>query len=113
MPDSFFATAWNNGQWYDSGSGYGLKIPAAARDAFFEKTWKTVTLRLLASGTLRTAIVNCDKASFWDDRCRELIGRDIGRWLIDRGWAPWPEGSPPRFRVSHGQKAVFEVAFAA
>ncbi len=76
---SLIARAWNNGRRHASGAGYGLKIAADARDAFFHRDWGTVVLHL--SGRTRPMTVNIDKASFWNDTCRELISRDIGSWL--------------------------------
>ena len=107
--EAFIATAWNNGCPKDSGAGYGLKISIADRDRFFMKGWQTVTLRLIAGGTPRIAEVNCVKESFWNDTCRELIGKEIGRWFIDNGFAPWPRGAPPRFRVSPVAERLLEV----
>ena len=85
--ESFVATAWNNGNASDSGAGYGLKIGIADRDRFFQRSWRTVTLRLAAGGDTRIAEVNCAKDSFWNGTCRELIGKEIGRWFIDNGAA--------------------------
>jgi hypothetical protein len=48
------------------------------------------------------------KSSFWND-CREVIGQDIGRWLIDEHHAPWPSGRPPKFEVEPRGKAHFRV----
>jgi len=41
--------------------------------------------------------VSVDKLSFWDKNCRELINQEIGRWMLDSGYAPWPNGRPPKF----------------
>ena len=108
--ESFVATAWNNGNASDSGAGYGLKIGIADRDRFFRRSWRTVRLRLAAGGDTRIAEVNCAKDSFWNGTCRELIGKEIGRWFIDNGVVPWPRGKPPRFRMCPVASGVFEVA---
>ena len=107
--ESFVATAWNNGNASDSGAGYGLKIGIADRDRFFQRSWRTVTLRLAAGGDTRIAEVNCAKDSFWNGTCRELIGKEIGRWFIDNGVVPWLRGKPPRFRMCPVESGVFEV----
>ena len=106
---TFSATAWNNGRWHASGAGYGLKVSVADRDRFFQKDWRTVTLRLVAGSRLVDVDVNCAKDSFWNGTCRELISRDIGRWLSDLGLAPWPKGQPPRFDLSPIKPGVFRV----
>ena len=64
---------------------------------FLTGDWRTVTLHFVAGSTVE---VNCAKDSFWNGTCRELIARDIGRWFIDLGLAPWPKGRPPRFSMS-------------
>jgi hypothetical protein len=92
-------TAWNNGQHFSSGAGYGFKIPIADRDAYFDRSWKTVILELPAESGTHGVEANVNKASFWGPKCRELINKGIGRWLIERGHAPWEKGDPPRFEV--------------
>ena len=107
--EAFIGTAWNNGCPKGSGAGYGLRIPVADRDRFFKKSWRTVTLRLIGGETPRIAEVNCMKESFWNDTCGELIGKEIGRWFIDSGFAPWPKGAPPRFGMYRVAERLFEV----
>ena len=107
--DNFPATAWNNGRWHASGAGYGLKISVADRDLFFRREWRTVTLQLVGGCGVADVEVNCDKNSFWNGTCRELVARDIGRWLLHLGLAPWPKGRPPRFNMSPTATGVFRV----
>lgn len=92
--EGLIATAWNNGQWNDTGSGYGLEISSSDRDRFFDQSWKTVRLNLMAAQNGRTAEVNVCKSSFWSGTCREMISKDIGRWFIDNPFAPWCPGGP-------------------
>lgn len=107
--DCFTVTAWNNGQWHASGAGYGLKVSVADRDRFFERNWRTVSLRLIAGPSVIDAVANCAKESFWSQKCRELISRDIGRWIIGLGISRWPENGPPRFTMSPIGPAMFQV----
>ncbi len=90
-------SAWNNGQQHASGAGYGLKLSADDRDRYFMRSWSTVLLTL--PGVPNPIEVNVAKASFWSATCRELIHRNIGKWLIDCGYAPWERGRPPRFQL--------------
>lgn len=101
------AAAWNNGAHHVSGAGYGLKISAADRDAHFKREWKTVALHLPAP--FGRVEVNTDKASFWNDTCRELICREIGAWLIRDGNGRWPTGKPPSFELRPRGTAAFDV----
>ena len=36
--------------------------------------------------------------SFWN-RCEELRSSKIGKWMLDRSYAPWPKGDPPKFKL--------------
>jgi hypothetical protein len=85
--------AWNNGSYSPDGNGYGLKITAHDRDAFFRQEWKTIWLEL--AGESEPVEINIDKDSFWNDTCRELISVRIGKWLLKNKLAPWRKGSPP------------------
>lgn len=98
-------TAWNNGSHATSGAGYGLKVPASDRDQRFDRRWKTVVVELPDGNEVE---VNVAKASFWST-CRELIHRDIGRWLRASGRAPWQSGSPPSVSVEVAGARRFRV----
>ncbi len=86
--------AWNNGRHHRTGAGYGLKVSAKDRDDYFDKSWGEVLINL-PDGSIAT--VNITKDSFWSSTCRELIGKNIGGWLLASGLAPWGSGNPPRF----------------
>ena len=108
-PDSFNAIAWNNGDWRDTGAGYGLKISAEDRDKYFDRNWGTVTLRLVGERTSRIAEANVAKNSFWGPKCRELIKLEIGQWFIENGFRRWTLNAPPRFRMIHIAGHEFEI----
>jgi hypothetical protein len=99
------ATAWNNGKYHPSGSGYGLRVSAADRDRYFERAWRSVELRIDAA---RPIIVNIDKPSFWHGY-RELISVELGRWMLANQFAPWPKGQPPRFSLIPQGPGAFEI----
>lgn len=102
-------TAWNNGSHHPTGAGYGFKVSAADRDRVFSPDWGAVQINLLGATGRVHALVNVDKDSFWGPNCRELIHHVIGEWLIDAGYAPWPRGKPPKFKVRQTGDATFEV----
>ena len=108
-PNSFEATAWNNGDWHATGAGYGLKISAADRDNYFESDWDTVTLQLVGERTSRVAEANVAKKSFWSPQCREMIKLEIGLWFIENGFRRWPRNAPPRFQMFPVATHEFEV----
>lgn len=92
-------TAWNNGAFHSTGSGYGLKISILDRDRFFKREWKFILLEL--EGSTSEIKINVDKASFWNETCRELISGEIGKWLLQTGVAPWSKGNPPNLVMEH------------
>ena len=108
-PISFTAIAWNNEDWHDTGTGYGLRVVAEDRDRFFEREWHTVALRLVGTRTRRIAEANVAKASFWGPKCQELIKQEIGQWLIENGYRRWTHGASPRFRMVPVADREFEV----
>ena len=105
---AFIATAWNNGQHLPSGAGYGLKLSIRDRDQHFRRSWKTVDIQF--SGKPGITRINVDKDSFWSETCRELISKDIGRWLIGLGLAPWQPGQPPKVVVRQNGDRSFNVS---
>ncbi len=103
------ATAWNNGKHNPTGAGYGLKLAPADRDEHFDKRWKSIILELPYRGHWAEVKINVAKKSFWDNRCRELIHKDIGRWLISNQLAPWPKRRPPKIEIEPVGKKRFAV----
>jgi hypothetical protein len=102
-------TAWSNGAHHSTGAGYGLKISAEDRDRYFDRNWENVSLDL--DGGANGVIVNIDKKSFWDSKCRELVSKEIGMWLRESGKAPWPKSQPPKLRMEHISGNRFKVSF--
>lgn len=96
--ESFWTTAWNNGEHHRTGAGYGLKISEADRDRFLSRSWRTIFLAI--PGFSQSTEVNISKGSMWDGPCRELIHSDIGQWLIREGRAPWPARQPPKVEIA-------------
>ena len=102
-------TAWPNGRSHQSGAGYGLTVSAADRDRHFDRSWGTVFIELPSSPHSVVAEANIDKDAFWTGTCRHLISKDIGSWMIQAGYAPWPKGAPPKFTVRVAGPRRFEV----
>jgi len=111
MEEALVATAWNNGSYYTSGAGYGLKVSVLDRDKHFKREWGSVELHLPARD--QPVRVNIEKDSFWGPTCRELINSEIGRWLLGIGAAPWPQGAPPRILLTPAGTGVFQVRLAS
>ena len=98
------ARGWSNGSPSATGSGYGIAISKADRDAHFTSGLGSVTL-LLEGGPNVIVMLS---ASFWRN-CPEFRNADIGRWLLNQGLAPWPKGRPPRLRIDTVKPGVLRV----
>lgn len=97
-------TVWNNGSYSNTGAGYGLKLSARDRDTYFNKEWKEAIVVLGENG--KEVAVNIDKPSFWKG-CRELIHKEIGKWLIGKGYGSWQKGNPPKLVLVHSDGIRF------
>ena len=86
-------TAWNSGNHHESGAGYGFKV-APGDTKYFDRKWRNITLTL--EGRSKPIRVNIDKDSFREGACTELINKEIGKWLLPKGLAPWPRRKPPK-----------------
>lgn len=102
------ASAWNNGDYHQSGTGYGIKINEQDRDRFFKKEWQSVFLKL--EGQDNEVEVNIDKPSFWGKVCRELISKEIGLWIIRNNKGRWDKGNPPRLKLEPANERRFSVS---
>jgi hypothetical protein len=100
-------TGWNNGSHHVTGAGYGLKVSIRDRNKHFVDSWHTVFV--LLPGTKHEIEINIAKDSFWNGTCRELIHKEIGRWLIKHGFAPWPPYKPPKFDLIPIRDRHFEL----
>lgn len=95
-------SAWSNG----SGS-YGLKVKREDLKNF-DRSWHTVIINLFTDDGKIIAVCNIDKNSFWLN-CRELISKDIKRWLEKKNFLIWEKGNPPIFEMKHVHENVFEI----
>ena len=86
---------WNNGTPNNrTGGGYGIRVYRKDRDAYFRKAWTSVAVEL-DNGEVVDARLS---RSFWG-KSRVLFGKEMGKWMLERGLAPWPKGKPPRFNL--------------
>ena len=98
-------TAWNNGKHDKNGAGYAFRVTIADRDKHFKKEWKSVQLILEDSpNPVKTNL----KPSFWR-KCSELRGKEIGMWLLENCFAPWPKSNPPKFKMRQISEQSFHV----
>jgi len=55
------------------------------RDSHFKRSWLTVLIELSQGDSFIIVEANSAKKSFWGPKCRELIDKDIGRWMLNAG----------------------------
>lgn len=100
--------AWNNGKHQTSGTGYGIRLAAEERDRFFDRRDEFITMRI--EGRPDSFRVNTKKKTFWNEKCRELIHREIGVWLRNSGLAPWIRGAPPSLILRKLKDGTFRLS---
>jgi len=88
-------SGWNNGSPNNrTCAGYGIRISKKDRDKYFRREWDSVEIELENDEVVRVGLSN----SFWRN-CTELRSSKIGKWMMDRGFAPWPKNNPPKFEL--------------
>jgi len=98
-------TGWNNGQPNNNtGAGYGLRISKKDRSKYFRKSWNSVKIELEDGEVVTVSLAN----SFWRN-CTELRSSSIGKWMLEKGFAPWQKGKPPKFELIPIGEMEFKV----
>src|ERR1035441_2864996 len=105
-------TGWNKGKKHSTGARYGFKITAVERDLHFKPEWRCIAVELPTPSGQIVVEVEINKQAGWGD-CRELISKDIGRGLLDQGYAPWAKGIPSKFAVEPLGERAFRIARCA
>ncbi|GMO16720.1 MAG: hypothetical protein Pg6A_02810 [Termitinemataceae bacterium] len=79
-----------------SGNTYGVRVGYANRDKFFNSSWDWIEVEI-ENKTHRFRLTG----SFWDGcpEFRDSGGTVIQDWLRRNYTVPWPNGSPPRFKL--------------
>jgi len=99
-------SGWHNGKAHNvTGSGYGIRIRREDRDNYFRKTWTSVAVELENGEVVDLRLSH----SFWG-RSRALWGKQVGKWMLARGFAPWPRGTPPKFRLEPAGDRRFRLS---
>jgi hypothetical protein len=98
-------SGWSNGSPnIETGAGYGVRVRLVDRDRHFRAEWSSTVIELDDGNRIE---VNLSDA-FWRG-CAELRKREIGRWMLNRGLAPWPRGNPPRLRLEPIGERTFRL----
>ena len=100
--DTIILTAWKGG-------GYGLKISLRDRDRYLRRSDGTVIIELPDGDSWIEVPCNIDKNAFWTGNCREMISKEIGKWMQKNLYAPWEKYKPPKFRAAVLDNKRFRV----
>lgn len=103
--DDLIVTAWSNGG--RAPADYGLRLNSKDRDAYFRREMRTDFVALPDGG--EAPEIGVDSRSFWN-ACHQLRSAGIGKWLLRRGAAPWPDRKPPKFKLIREGDRRFRVA---
>jgi hypothetical protein len=76
-------------------AGSGVQVSHADRDRYFDRRWTTAGVELPTSEVMSVNIT----PTFWTT-CPELRNAAIGRWMIQRGIAPWPVSRRPTLQLT-------------
>lgn len=96
---------WSNGRPNNrTGAGYGIRVTPSDRDKYFRREWQSVSIDL---GSARVTARLSD--SFWRS-CSELRSARIGKWMLERGIAPWPKGEPPKLLLELVGDRVYRLS---
>ena len=96
---------WNNGRYYQTGAGYGIKISPRDRDAEFRGL---DFVELFLEGEPDFVLIDIRKESFWRS-CSELIHKKIGLWLIKNNLQHWTSGKPHSLELIKTSKNKFTL----
>ncbi len=86
-----------------------LKLILMIEIRYFRKEWDQVILEL--DGRVDSVAVNIRKPSFWNNHCREVISKDLGKWFREQNKAPWPRWKPPKMIMEPIADNRFSVRF--
>ena len=104
--ESVIVSGWNNGSPNNrTGAGYGIRISKEDRDKYFRREWDFVEIELENGEVVRINLSN----SFWK-KCVELRSSKIGRWMLERDYAPWPKNNPPKFELVQVSERRFKLS---
>ena len=103
---SLIVSGWNNSSPNNrTGAGYGIRISKKDRDKYFRREWDFVEIELENSEVVRINLSN----SFWK-KCVELRSSKIGKWMLERSYAPWPKDNPPKFELVQVSERRFKLS---
>lgn len=98
-------TGWRIGSPnISTGAGFGIRIKIEDREAFFQRDWKTIRIEISPGKTFRVNL----SGSFWA-ACPELRSKWLGRWMLEKGLAPWSKSSPPRINLDPIGDGLFRL----
>ena len=100
-------TSWNNGDFNESGSGYGIRIKIKDRGIFFQNHWKTIQIGLEGENEQISVRLS---PSFWK-KCPELRHMNIGKWFLKNGIGKWKKQVPYHLILNSVEDGIFFLSY--
>jgi len=99
----FQAEAWNDGEKFSSGEGYGIQIKSNENKVLhFDEEWSNVLLRFEnQKEEIQVEVMKLDSGLV-------LSSKEIGKWLIENGKSEWGL-SPPKIKVYPLGNRTFKI----
>jgi len=103
--ESFQVSAWNNGLFRETGTGYGLKFLRIDKNKLNNEKHNKIILYLGKSNKKIT--ISKETKSFSNSNV--LLHVEIGKWLIKNKKNTWRKKSPPKFNAIHIIRNQFQI----
>jgi hypothetical protein len=104
---SIMISAYNNGEFSQTGAGYGFRI----KNSEVKKNSKLLVSEIFITldNKFKNIKVTINQDTVSDGERVVFTNKEIGRWMIKNGINEWGEGIPPKFIMQHIEKNFFVV----
>lgn len=104
---SIIVSAYNNGKFSQTGSGYGFRI----KDSDVKHNSKLLVSKIFITldDKYKKIPVSINQDSVLYDEHVIFTKKEIGLWFIQNGIKTWDSGSPPKFLMEHIEKKYFKI----
>jgi len=104
---SIVVSAYNNGKFWETGSGYGFRI----KNSEVKKNSKLLVPEIFITldKKFKNIKVSINQDSVLYGEHVIFTKKEIGRWLIENGNKEWNERHPPKFTMQHVGENFFVI----
>jgi len=104
---SIVVSAYNNGEFSPTGSGYGFRI----KESEVRKNSKLLVSEIFITldEKFKNIRVIINQNSVSEGERVVFTKKEIGRWMIETGINGWRGGAPPKFTMQYVEKNKFKI----